>query len=105
MKRGVSRTMKREVLHLTELLNGENGIILDVDGSTIPNGRQEDPAKHLRHRQGIIQRLMDLGLTPGAKIIVVKSAPFSGPLEVLVRGSRLALGRDMASKIMVEVTG
>jgi DtxR family Mn-dependent transcriptional regulator len=48
---------------------------------------------------------MDLGLTPGAKVVVVKSAPLGGPVEVLVRGSRIALGRGMASRIMVEVTG
>ncbi len=47
---------------------------------------------------------MDLGLTPGTLVTVVKSAPFHGPLEVLVRGSRLALGRGMAEKIVVEVT-
>ncbi len=104
MKRGVSCTMKRGVLHLTELLNGESGIVLDVDGSAIPNGRQEGPTKRFRHRRGIIQRLMDLGLTPGAKVVVVKSAPLGGPIEILVRGSRIALGRGMASKIMVEVT-
>jgi DtxR family Mn-dependent transcriptional regulator len=44
-----------------------------------------------------------MGLTPGAQVTVVKSAPFHGPLEVLVRGSRLALGRGMAEKIVVEV--
>ena len=46
---------------------------------------------------------MDMGLTPGTPVTVVKSAPFKGPLEVLVRGSRLALGRGMAEKIFVEV--
>jgi len=49
------------------------------------------------------QRLMDLGLTPGTKIVVVKSAPFKGPLEVLVRGARMALGREIASRISVEL--
>jgi len=34
---------------------------------------------------------------------VVKSAPFNGPLEVYVRGSRLAIGRGMASRILVDV--
>jgi DtxR family Mn-dependent transcriptional regulator len=44
---------------------------------------------------------MDMGLTPGVEVVVVKSAPFHGPLEVIVRGSRLALGRGMAEKIFV----
>jgi len=43
-----------------------------------------------------------MGLTPGTKVTVVKSAPFHGPLEILVRGSRLALGRGMAERIFVE---
>jgi len=50
------------------------------------------------------RRVMDMGLTPGTKATIVKSALFSGPLEVLVRGSILILGRGMAEKIFVEVT-
>ena len=46
---------------------------------------------------------MDMGLTPGTRVTVVKSAPFHGPLEILVRGSRLALGRGMAERIFVEI--
>jgi len=52
---------------------------------------------------GFEKRLMDMGLTPGTKVTVVKSAPFHGPLEILVRGSRLALGRGMAERIFVEI--
>jgi DtxR family Mn-dependent transcriptional regulator len=52
--------------------------------------------------KGFEKRLMDMGLTPGTSVTVVKSAPFHGPLEVLVRGSRLALGRGMAERIIVE---
>ena len=44
-----------------------------------------------------------MGLTPGTGITVVKSAPLRGPVEVFVRGSRLALGRGMAERIFVEV--
>jgi len=47
---------------------------------------------------------MDLGLTPGTIVTVVKSAPFHGPVEVRVRGSRLALGRGMAERIFVETS-
>jgi DtxR family Mn-dependent transcriptional regulator len=46
---------------------------------------------------------MEMGLTPGTVVTVVKSAPFHGPVEVQVRGSRLALGRGMAERIVVEV--
>ena len=44
-----------------------------------------------------------MGLTPGTKVTVVKSAPFHGPMELHVRGSRLAIGRGMARRIIVRV--
>jgi DtxR family Mn-dependent transcriptional regulator len=56
----------------------------------------------IRGEHKILQRLSDMGLTPGTEVRVVKSAPFHGPLEILVRGSRLALGRGMTEIIFVE---
>jgi ferrous iron transport protein A len=50
----------------------------------------------------IRQRLADLGLTPGTTLRVVQ-ADFHGPLIVAFKDdARLALGRGMAHKIMVE---
>jgi DtxR family Mn-dependent transcriptional regulator len=43
-----------------------------------------------------------MGLTPGTRIKVVKVAPMDGPVEVLVRGSKLAIGRDIACNVFVE---
>ena len=51
---------------------------------------------------GLERRLMDMGLTPNTTVQVVKSAPFKGPIEILVRGSRLALGRGIAERVLVE---
>jgi len=56
----------------------------------------------IRGGRKVLQRLSDMGLTPGTEVTVVKSAPFHGPLEILVRGSRLALGRGMTEMIFVE---
>jgi Fe2+ transport system protein FeoA len=50
---------------------------------------------------GIRRRLADMGLTPGETLRIVQGGS-SGPLLVAVRDSRLALGRGMAHKIMVE---
>lgn len=48
------------------------------------------------------QRLADLGLTPGT-ILRVVHADFGGPLIVAFKDdARLALGRGVAHKIMVE---
>lgn len=85
--------MKEGSFPLTNLKDGQKGVITDIKAG-------QDKGKR---RWGFRKRLMDLGLTPGTVITVVKSAPFRGPLEVLVRGSRLALGRGMAERIFVEV--
>lgn len=56
----------------------------------------------IRGDRKAIQRLFDLGLTPGTPISIVRTAPLHGPIEVSVRGSRVALGFDIASKVFVE---
>jgi DtxR family Mn-dependent transcriptional regulator len=49
------------------------------------------------------RRLEAMGLTPGAKIRVARKAPWGGPVEIMVRSSRLALGRTMANAILVKM--
>ncbi|MFW9899499.1 MAG: ferrous iron transport protein A [Candidatus Thorarchaeota archaeon] len=48
------------------------------------------------------RRLANLGIIPGTIIKKKKDAPFHGPLEIYVKGSTLAIGRGLASKILVE---
>jgi Fe2+ transport system protein FeoA len=79
-------------LPLTALKDGETGIVVSINP-----GRGEGCGRGW----GFEKRLMDMGLTPGVEVMVVKSAPFHGPLEIIVRGSRLALGRGMAERIFV----
>jgi len=45
--------------------------------------------------------LMRLGLVPGTRIEVIRRAPFGGPLEIDVVGSRLVIRRSVASMIKV----
>ena len=99
---------KREV-PLTALKAGESGIVKIIRQGHIRRGltrhghTRQGPLIHgITRNSGFEKRLTDMGLTPGTKVIVVKSAPFHGPFEVLVRGSRLALGRGMAERIFVE---
>jgi ferrous iron transport protein A len=80
---------------LSQLRPGETGVIVSIQALT--NHR------HHRHVWGFQRRLEDMGLTPGTRIMVVKSAPFHGPIEISVRGSRLAIGRGMADRILVSV--
>ncbi len=51
--------------------------------------------------RAIVKRLVDMGLTRGTEVKVLKVAPFNGPIEVLVRGSRLIISRELASKVFV----
>ena len=57
----------------------------------------------IRGEHKVLQRLLDMGLTPGTRIKVVKVAPLNGPVEVSVRGSKLALGQDIACNVFVEL--
>jgi len=73
---------------LTECENGEEVVVLRVNA-----GRNAKT------------RLANLGLVPGVKIKKTKNAPFKGPLEIIVKGSSLVIGRGLASKIIVECNG
>ena len=84
---------------LTELKDGESGTITSIKAG---HGWEKERRRGGRG-WGLERRLADMGLTPGTRVTVVKSAPFHGPFEVLVRGSRLALGRGMAARVFVEV--
>lgn len=48
------------------------------------------------------RRIMDMGVTPGAEIIVVKIAPLGDPIEVTIRGYELSLRKEEAKQIIVE---
>ena len=50
------------------------------------------------------QRLANLGIVPGIKIIKKNSAPLRGPIEIIVKGTSLVIGRGLASKILVSNT-
>ncbi|MFX0180943.1 MAG: ferrous iron transport protein A [Candidatus Hodarchaeota archaeon] len=47
------------------------------------------------------RRLADLGIIPGVQIIKRKAAPFRGPIEVIVKGTSLVIGRGLAARIIV----
>jgi Fe2+ transport system protein FeoA len=49
----------------------------------------------------VAQRLLEMGLTPGAVVGVVREAPLGDPLEVRVKGYRLSVRRDDARLVRV----
>ena len=70
---------------LDSLVPGESGIIVSVGGSGA-----------LRHR------LLDMGLTPRTAVRVERIAAMGDPMELYLRGYRLTLRKEDASKIEVE---
>jgi len=56
----------------------------------------------IRGENKVIRRLNDMGLTPGTEILISRIAPLKGPIEIAVRGSKLALGEKIACNIFVE---
>jgi len=47
------------------------------------------------------KRLADMGVVSGTKIKVLRKAPF-GPIEIEVKGTKLVLGRGLATKVFVK---
>lgn len=69
---------------LKELKPGESGVVISIG--------TKGPVK---------KRLMDMGVTPGAKIEVIKVAPLGDPVEVNLRGYELSLRKNEAAQIVV----
>jgi DtxR family Mn-dependent transcriptional regulator len=57
----------------------------------------------IRGDSSVVQRLADLGLTIRAEIQLIRKAPLSGPIEIGVRKTRLAIDRAIADLIFVSV--
>ncbi len=53
---------------------------------------------------GYTNRLNRFGLYPGDLARIIRQAPFDGPVLLEVRGMEIALGKNIASHVLVEVT-
>ena len=47
-------------------------------------------------------RIMEMGIVPGTKLEVIRSAPFEFPVEIKVRGNLLTMREAEASCIFLE---
>lgn len=47
------------------------------------------------------RRMIDMGLTPGVTVTVLRFAPLGDPIEIRIRGYELSIRRSEAEKIMV----
>ncbi len=72
---------------LSEFSVGERGVVKTVSGE----GR-------------LRRRLFDMGVTPGAEVLLRKKAPLGDPVEVTIRGYELTLRKTEATLVTMEVT-
>jgi ferrous iron transport protein A len=70
---------------LSELQPGAVGVVAEVLG-----------------RDGLSQRIMEMGVLEGDAIEVVAVAPFGDPMEIRVGGTCLSLRRSEAARILVQ---
>ena len=71
---------------LKEFAVGERGVICAVGGE----GK-------------IRRRLFDMGVTPGAQVVLRKRAPLGDPIEITIRGYELTLRKSEADCVTMEV--
>lgn len=69
---------------LAQLAPGEGGVVARLEG---------DPL--------VVRRLMELGLTPGTPVELVRRAPLGDPVELRVRDVSLSIRRSEAARIHV----
>jgi Fe2+ transport system protein FeoA len=74
--------MGNDLIPLIVLKEGEEGIVHMVSGGL-----------------GLIGRLASLGITSGMRVKVVRN--IGGPLIITTNGTRIAIGRGQAQKIMI----
>jgi len=78
-------------------------ITVDVTVGTLTGMERGGTAvvKAVRAGWGLQRRLGDMGITPGTVLRLISGGP-TGQTIIEVRGSRLALGRGVAEKIIVK---
>jgi ferrous iron transport protein A len=70
---------------IADLKKGEKGIITDSSSENIP------------------LKLLEMGCLPGNEVTLLQEAPFKDPLYLTINGSHLAIRKEMACKIEIEL--
>lgn len=65
-------------------------------------GQRGRVCKLRRDAGGFRQKLLSMGLTPGAEFTVQRVAPMGDPVEIMLRGFRLSLRKEEADVLEVE---
>jgi len=80
-----NNSLEKKAIPLTKLPVGKTAIVYQITSG-----------------HGACKRLNELGLIPGTKVELVNRIS-SGPVMIRVKGSKLALGRGLARKVMVVI--
>lgn len=67
------------------------------------NINEKCKVKKLLLNGNIRRRLLDLGLIEDTDIEVLEKSPFGDPIAYLIRGTVIALRKDITSKIIIEM--
>ncbi|MDD3088761.1 MAG: FeoA domain-containing protein, partial [Candidatus Omnitrophica bacterium] len=65
---------------------------------------QAGKVKQVKGDDLLRRRLLDMGLTPGTEMEVLKVAPLGDPVDIKVRGYHLSLRKEEAAAVSVEVS-
>ncbi|GGG35686.1 FeoA family protein [Bizionia arctica] len=71
---------------VAHLKRGEKAIIVDVSSINIP------------------LKLLEMGCLPGNEVELVQLAPFSDPMYLKINGTHLAIRKETAIHIIIEIT-
>ena len=74
------------MLKLSDLKKGEKAKIIDVSSQQIPI------------------KLLEMGCLPGNSVKLIQQAPFQGPIYLEVNGSYVAIRKETAKLIQIEIS-
>ncbi|OLS20139.1 MAG: hypothetical protein HeimC3_41720 [Candidatus Heimdallarchaeota archaeon LC_3] len=97
-----SLSEKNESLKEPTLINEIGCYELDLISLIDLKQGQQGKISYIRGNHKVIRRLLEMGLTLGIIFSLIKIAPFNGPVEIEVRGSRLALGNSVAKNVYIK---
>lgn len=75
---------------------------MDISLTTMKPGETARVTGFTRGERGYRQRLLAMGLTPGAVFSVTRVAPLGDPVEISVRNFTLTLRREEAAILKAE---
>ncbi|MBF0300036.1 MAG: ferrous iron transport protein A [Oligoflexia bacterium] len=70
---------------LNKLIPKERGIVKSLDG-----------------KEQLIKKLLNMGITPGSELSIVRLAPLGDPIVIKVKGYLLSLRKEEAKHILLE---